>query len=143
MRVHGIITDGGKAPNIIPERAEAVFYVRAPEIRELEALKKRVMDCAGGGATATGAALTVTVSGEVNYPLKVNGALAAIYRRALGLLGLKEVSQPPDRNVGSSDIGNVSQVVPVIHPHVPIREGINIHTREFADSTVTPEGHRA
>lgn len=143
MRVHGIITDGGKAPNIIPERAEAVFYVRAPEIRELEELKKRVMDCAGGAATATGTALTVTVSGEVNYPLKVNRALSAIYRRALGLLGLKEDSQPPDRNVGSSDIGNVSQVVPVIHPHVPIREGINIHTREFADSTVTPEGHRA
>lgn len=143
VRVHGIITDGGKAPNIIPERAEAVFYVRAPEIKELEALKKKVINCAEGASLSTGASLKVTVSGDVNYPLKINRALADIYRSALALLSLPEDTQPPDRFVGSSDIGNVSQVVPAIHPHIPIRPGINIHTREFADSTVTEDGHRA
>ncbi len=142
-RVHGIITEGGRAPNIIPETASASFYVRAKELKELASLKEKVINCAKGAAISTGCALDVKEAGEVNAPMKLNAAFADAYRGALRLLGLTEDPQPSERNVGSSDIGNVSQAVPAIHPHVPIREGINIHTREFADSTVTPEGHRA
>jgi metal-dependent amidase/aminoacylase/carboxypeptidase family protein len=143
VRVHGIITDGGRAPNIIPEKAEAVFFVRAGELEELERMKKRVIGCAEGAARATGAALTVATIGESNAPLKHNRALIDAYMGSLDYLGLKVDNHPPDKNMGSSDIGNVSQVVPAIHPQVPISQGLKIHTREFADSTVTPDGHRA
>jgi len=143
VRVHGIITDGGRAPNIIPDKAEAVFFVRAADIEELERMKKRVLACAEGAATATGATLTATEIGEANAPLKHNRSLIGAYRGALEHLGLSEDAHPPDKNMGSSDIGNVSQVVPAIHPQVPIRKGLTIHTREFADATATPEGHGA
>lgn len=142
-RVHGIITDGGKAPNIIPERASAEFYVRAGDIKGLESLKSRVINCAEGAAVATACRLEVLERGETNLPMKLNKTFADAYRGALGLLGLKEDPEAPLTGVGSSDAGNVSQVVPTIHPHVPIRPGINIHTREFADATVSADGHRA
>lgn len=143
VRVHGIITDGGRAPNIIPDRAEASFYVRAIDLDELESVKKRVVRCAEGAAVATGCTLKVLEVGELNAPMKINNAFVDIYRKALRLLDLPEDTRSPDKNIGSSDIGNVSQALPTLHPHVPIREGINIHTREFADATITPDGHRA
>ncbi|MEK7774080.1 MAG: M20 family metallopeptidase, partial [Deltaproteobacteria bacterium] len=143
VRVHGIITEGGKAPNIIPELTRASFYVRAKDLKELESVKKRVFNCANGAATATGCALEVEEEGDLNAPMKVNEAFAGIYRGALAVLNLEEDLQPPEKNVGSSDIGNVSQIVPTIHPHVPIKKGINIHTPEFADATITEDGHRA
>ncbi len=143
VRVHGIITDGGRAPNIIPDRSEARFFVRAGRIDELEALKTRVVKCAEGAALATGCTLEVTRVGEPNAPLKQARAFADLYRGSLKFLGLVEDDHPSDKNLGSSDIGNVSQVVPAIHPNVPIRKGIKVHTREFADATITPDGHRA
>ncbi|OGP12662.1 MAG: hydrolase [Deltaproteobacteria bacterium GWA2_54_12] len=143
VRIHGIITDGGKKPNIIPERAAASFYVRANDLKELASVKERVINCAKGAATATGCTVDIGNGGDLNAPMKINGAFIDLYRGVLKTLGLKEDMQPPEKNVGSSDIGNVSQIIPTIHPHVPIREGINIHTREFAEATVTPEGHRA
>ncbi|MBI5887086.1 MAG: M20 family metallopeptidase [Deltaproteobacteria bacterium] len=143
VRVHGIITDGGKAPNIIPERSEAEFYVRSKDIGELESVRRRVVNCAEGAAKATGCAFEVTAVGEVNYPMKLNAAFADVYRGALSFIGLSEHPEPALLAAGSSDIGNVSQIIPTIHPHVPLRPGINIHTREFADATVSPDGHRA
>lgn len=143
VRVHGIVTDGGKAPNIIPERAEASFYVRSNDLRELESVKKRVINCATGAATSTGCTVDVKEVGDLNAPMKLNYSFIERYRKALTYLGLEEDRQNPEKNVGSSDIGNVSQIIPTIHPHVPIKEGINIHTHEFADATITPEGHRA
>ncbi len=143
VRVHGIITDGGRKPNIIPERAAASFYVRANDLRELASVKERVINCAKGAAASTGCGVEVTGGGDLNAPMKINMAFIELYRGVLRRLGLKEDVQPPEKNVGSSDIGNVSQIIPTIHPHVPIREGINIHTREFAEATVTPDGHRA
>ncbi|MBI5235207.1 MAG: M20 family metallopeptidase [Deltaproteobacteria bacterium] len=143
VRVHGIITDGGKAPNIIPDRAEASFYVRANDLKELDSIKKRVIKCAEGAAISAGCTLQADEVGELNAPMKINMAFIEAYRGALKTLNMQEDSSPPDKNVGSSDIGNVSQVCPTIHPHVPIRPGINIHTCDFADATITPDGHRA
>lgn len=143
VRIHGIITDGGKKPNIIPERAAASFYVRANDLKELASVKERVINCAKGAATATGCTVDIGNGGDLNAPMKINMAFIELYRGVLKTLGLKEDIQPPEKNVGSSDIGNVSQIIPTIHPHVPIREGINIHTREFAEATTMPEGHRA
>ncbi len=142
-RVHGIITDGGKAPNIIPETASCAFYVRAADLKGLDAVKEKVIKCAEGAARATGCGLDAKESPDWNAPMKENKAFLGVYRGALDFLGLKEDVCDPSKNVGSSDIGNVSQAVPVIHPYVPVRPGVNIHTREFASATVTPDGHRA
>jgi len=79
----------------------------------------------------------------MNAPLKLNKALADIYRRQMEFLGLKEDDFPVDKNAGSSDIGNVSQALPTIHPHILLKRDINIHTREFADATITDDGKNA
>src|SRR5512134_404066 len=143
VRVHGIITEGGQAPNIIPERAKAYFYVRGEEETELRETVARVKACAAGAATATRCRLKVEEGPFTLSPMKVNPALAGAYRRALSLLKLKESGAPTNRNRGSSDIGNVSQVVPALQPNVPITaagERFEIHTRPFAEATTKPSG---
>lgn len=143
VRLHGIITDGGVAPNIIPARAACFFYVRADDLDEVESVRQRLLACAQGAALATGCTLKAEDEGNVLAPLKVNHAFSALYSRQLSRLGLPEAGAPPDRNKGSSDIGNVSQVVPTIHPHVPLGPGVHIHTEEFARATVSPRGREA
>lgn len=143
VRIHGIITDGGKAPNIIPDFASALFYVRSNDLDELKAVKQKVMNCAEGAALATGCRAEIEEVGDLNAPMKIIHSFCDVYRSALKRLDLEEDKQPADKNVGSSDIGNVSRLIPTIHPHVLMRPGINIHTHAFADATISPDGHRA
>lgn len=143
VRVHGIITEGGVAPNIIPERAACYFYVRADDLAELERAKERVIACARGAALASGCSLETEEGGRVLAPFLVNRRFSALYSAQLRYLGLEESSAPADRNKGSSDIGNVSQVVPTVHPHVPIGSGVHIHSEGFARATVSDAGRRA
>ncbi len=143
VRIHGIITDGGAAPNIIPEKASASFYVRAKDLDELYSVKQRVLNCAKGAALATGCELSIEEGADMNAPLKPNKAFADVYKKQMEFLGFQEDDFPMDKNAGSSDIGNVSQVLPTIHPHILLRRGINIHTREFADATITEDGKNA
>ena len=143
VRIHGIITDGGVAPNIIPERAAAYFYVRADDLAMLDQAKRRLIACAEGAALATGCRLHVEEDPRVLAPLRVNHAFSALYAAQLAWLGLPMAETDPNRNKGSSDIGNVSQLVPTIHPHVPIGDGINIHSEDFARATVSEHGKAA
>jgi len=143
VRIHGIITEGGVAPNIIPARAACYFYVRADDLHELERVKERLIACAEAGAIASGCRLEIASDPRVIAPLKIIPSFYRIYSEKLALLGLEEADSRPDRNKGSSDIGNLSQVVPTIHPHVPIGDGINIHTNGFAAATVSPKGELA
>jgi amidohydrolase len=137
-RVHGIITHGGEAANIIPERASAIFYVRAPRLDEMWDLYRRVVACAEGAARATGAAMEATQLEYVYEPLRSNRVLLDLFAANMAALGLVEGEPTPDRQ-GSSDIGNVSQVLPTIHPMVAIAPaGTNVHTREFAAAAVQP-----
>jgi amidohydrolase len=140
VRVHGIVTEGGRVPNIIPERAACFFYVRADDLAEVERTRERVIACAQGAALATGCRLEVQQVGHLLAPLKVNMRFSALYSEQLAWLGLPEANRPPDKNKGSSDIGNVSQRVPTIHPHVPIGDGLHIHSEEFASATITEQG---
>jgi amidohydrolase len=142
VRVHGIITEGGRAPNIIPERAKAYFYVRGETEEEMRDAVARVKDCASGAAAASRCRLTVEEGPYTLSPMKVNPVLAGAYRGALAALGLEESKAPANRNRGSSDIGNVSQVVPTLQPNVPITSGarVEIHTRPFAEATTKPSG---
>ena len=138
-RVHGIITNGGAAANIIPESAAAVFYVRAPRIDVMWDLYKRVVACAAGAAKAAGATVTVTQGADNVYePLKRNQTLLDLFAANMAAVGLAEGPPVLDR-LGSSDVGNVSQVIPTIQPMIGIAPlGTAIHTREFADAAVKP-----
>jgi amidohydrolase len=136
-RIHGIVTHGGAAPNIIPEMAAATFYVRAPKLDDMWQLHARVVACAEGAAKATGCTLTV-VDMEAPYePLKRNDTLLELFRANMKTVGAEE-SPAPDR-LGSSDIGNVSQVIPAIQPMVQIApSGTPIHSRAFEAAAVAP-----
>src|SRR5919108_2154186 len=136
-RIHGIITNGGAAPNIIPELAACTFYVRAARLDYMWELHTRVLACAEGAAKATGCALTV-IDKEAPYePLKRNDTLLDLFRANMASVGATE-SPAPDR-LGSSDIGNVSQVIPAIQPMVQIApSGTPIHSRAFEAAAVSP-----
>jgi amidohydrolase len=139
-RIHGIVTDGGKAPNVIPERAAALFWVRALEDSVLDDAYARVVRCAEAAADAAGARLElVPVPGE-SPAMHANLPLADLYRDQLDLLGLPETDHAPDASIGSSDITHVSRVVPTIHPNFPIGENLQLHTRAFADATTRDRG---
>jgi len=140
VRIHGIVSDGGRAPNVIPERAAARFWVRALEDAELRDAHARVLDCARGAAVATGTQLEVLEEEGQSPPLLPNLALAGTYRRQLERLGLAESGPGPDQAIGSSDITHVSRVVPTIHPNFPIGEGLELHTRELAAAAASEAG---
>ena len=140
-RIHGIIANGGAAANIIPEYAKATFYVRAPRIDTMWELHRRVIACAEGAARATGATLTVTQQEMVYEPLKRNQTLLDLFAANMKDAGLVEGEPVPDRT-GSSDVGNVSQVLPTIQPMVAIAPtGMALHTRDFVDAAIKPLAH--
>jgi len=137
-RIHGIVTNGGGAPNIIPESAAATFYVRAPELDDLWQLVERVEACAEGAARATGAALKTTRLDLHYEPMKPNPALLDAFRANMKAIGVVESAPRPGR-AASSDVGNVSHVVPTIQPFVQIApEGTPIHSRDFAAAAASP-----
>ncbi len=140
VRVHGIVSDGGQAPNVIPERAAADLWVRALEDDLIERTVERVLRCARGAAEATGTRLEILEGQGSSPPMRPNLALAASYRRQLEVLGLPETAHAPGEAIGSSDITHISRVVPTIHPNFPIGAELKLHTREFAEATTRPMG---
>jgi metal-dependent amidase/aminoacylase/carboxypeptidase family protein len=140
VRLHGIVSEGGEAPNIIPERASARFWVRALLDHELANATTRLVDCAEGAAAATGTRLELREEGGSSPPMRANLPLAAVYRRQLQALGLPETDHTPSESIGSSDITHVSRAVPTIHPNFPIGSNLQLHTREFAEATQRPMG---
>ncbi len=145
VRVHAIVSDGGRAPNIIPERAAARIWVRALDESELEAAFERVLACARGAAESTGTRLELRRDEAESPALRANLALVDVYRRQLARLGLAESDEPPDASIGSSDITHVSRVVPTIHPNFPIAtagQHLELHTRAFAEATASEAGAR-
>lgn len=141
-RIHGIVTNGGAAINIIPEFASAAFSIRSLSQVYTEKLVQRVIACAAAAATATGARLkTSTTSGyAAMIPNPTMARLMAANLRSLGV----EVHDPrPNERMGSTDMGNVTQVVPGIHAYVAISpENTAGHSVEFCAASKSPEGHR-
>jgi amidohydrolase len=137
VKIHGIITKGGAAPNIVPDFAEAKFYIRAADKNTLERVTERVKECACGAEKMTGAKLKLSYFEATYDNLKTNKALSVLFNKNLHELGERKI-KPPSKGHGSIDMGNVSHVVPAIHPYIKIcREGIAGHTREFAQSSLT------
>ena len=142
VRMHGIITKGGVAPNIVPDLAVAQFYIRSATKENLAIVKEKVLQIANGAALMTGAMPDI-INHEISYDdLKTDPALSAAFNENLRALGVTDIAPPPPGS-GSSDIGNVSNVVPTIHPYLGISQTpITGHTREFADATITDFAHK-
>ena len=142
-RIHGIITDGGEAANIVPAHTAGHFIVRAAEDSYLDELKERVLNCFMGAATATGAKLKYKW-GEARYaPLRNNFTLARMFRKNLQSLGRRVHLVDPRIGIGSSDIGNVSRVVPSIHPLIAIASARAVtHSPQFAETAASEAGMR-
>lgn len=141
-RIHGIITHGGKAANIIPDYAAAEFSVRAARRSYVQQVLERVIQCAQAAELATGARLKyVATPGYAEMiPNRVMANVFAANWRAIGV----EVHEPrADERMGSTDMGNISQVLPAIHPYLAIApDGMAGHTVEFRAASLSPAGHR-
>ncbi|KXG76622.1 p-aminobenzoyl-glutamate hydrolase subunit B [Fervidicola ferrireducens] len=142
-RIHGIITEGGKAPNIIPDRAVARFYVRAKDKKYMLEVKEKVIACARGAELATGAKLSYR-NFELGFDnLVTNRTMADAFKVNLQKLGCEDISEE-EEGIGSTDMGNVSQVVPAIHPHIAITEGnVSAHSVEFLKAAGSERGKQA
>jgi len=143
-RIHGIITHGGQAPNIIPDYAAARFYVRALDLAYMSELFDRVTRCCEAAAQATGCRLKLTPAGKDYHPYKPVYRLAEMFQRNLEALGETVDQGPVDRELGSTDVGNVSQVAPTIQPMMQIcsRE-VTFHMAAFAAAAISDAGHHA
>jgi len=143
-RIHGIITDGGQAVNVVPGHAAGAFLLRAEDDDYLEELKERVLACFRAGAEATGARLEYRWGEDARYrAMRSNRALAEAYRRNMEALGRQVQELDSGRSMGSTDMGNVSALVPAIHPTVAIAPpNVPIHTPEFRDVAASEAGHR-
>lgn len=143
-RVHGIITDGGQAPNIVPERAAGLFYVRAATERRLAQLKERVTACFRAGETASGARLQLRTVGEDYSDMWTNEPLTEAYTTNVARLGRKptDLADIPASIAGSTDMGNVSKLVPAIHPMIAVSPpAVPLHSAEFAHWAASEAGH--
>ncbi len=140
-RVHGIITSGGSAANIIPEYAAAKFSVRALDRLYQQEVLKRFVACAEGAATSTGTTLKVTVHENSGYENMVPSTpLAERWTAHMSQLGIPVTPSAPDERMGSTDMGNISQVLPAIHPYIAIApEGTPGHSTAFRDAAGTPQ----
>jgi len=139
VRVHGMMTRGGEAPNSIPQHTEGRWYVRAETLAELAEVEPRVTRCFEAGALASGAALTVTAESKPYAEFRNDDGLLACYQRRATAAG-RHFSTGPDTMMAraSTDMGNVSQVIPAIHPYIGIDSlpAVN-HQPEFAAATIT------
>jgi amidohydrolase len=145
-RIHGIITEGGLAANIVPERASCRYYVRAADVHELAPLKKRVHACFEAAALATGCTADIRW-GDADYlDLKTNWPMAEAFTRNALTIGREFVSPKsiPAGFAGSTDMGNVSHRVPSIHPMLAVAPvGVIIHNAEFARWAASDKGDAA
>lgn len=142
-RIHGIITHGGRAANIIPDYAAARFIIRALDMAYLEELHRKIEGCFRGAAWGTGAKLKLSVEGDDYEPLLPNESLAGLFKSHLEALGVPVEEAPEDEGLGSTDVGNVSRVVPALQPSVAIcRPPIACHSPEFAQAAGSGEGER-
>lgn len=139
MRIHGIIVDGGKAPNIIPDRSEGMFYIRAGTKEELEGLNERVVNCARAAALSTGCTVELIWEGTPFLDVKTNPVVAEVFGRCWNNPDVGTIEEQLNVPLGSTDMGNVSYAVPGLHALYPIPAKLGNHTKEFAEAAGTPE----
>jgi amidohydrolase len=145
-RIHGIVTRGGEAPNVVPAHTEARYIVRSRRLADLTELRRRVLRCFGAGALATGCQVEVHDRQKPYAEMRPDARLASLYRRNAEALGraFPDLRGMLDEAFVSTDMGNVSQVVPAIHPFIGIGSypAVN-HQAEFAAACVGGQADRA
>jgi amidohydrolase len=144
--VHGIVTHGGAAPNIVPAKAAGQFYLRAADHESLQRLIYRIEGCFTAGAVGTGCTHEVRSISAEYQELAPDPWLADAYRAAVTELGRAPMSPQDEllRLTGSTDMGNVTRALPGIHPSIAIDCGDAVnHQPEFAAACATPSGDRA
>jgi amidohydrolase len=138
-RIHGVITNGGQQPNIIPEYTAADFYLRSLDKVYLQEVRRRFEAAAEGAATATGCRVQVTIDPRIHDPLKPNAPMAALFERNLARIDFPVDPDDGQAGYGSTDAGNVSHAIPTIHPYIRTApDGVPGHSREFAEHNATP-----
>lgn len=143
VRIHGIITHGGDAPNIIPDYAKARFFIRASTRKALDEVTKRVKAIAQGAALATGAQVNIIAYQNPVDDFFIVSSFDDIFKEHLEALGI-EVKTEDITGLGSTDAGNISQVVPTIHPYLSIGPvTISAHTAEFRAAARSEAGDKA
>jgi len=144
-RIHGIFTHGGDKPNIVPRFAAAEWYVRSPTLKSLGRLKPRVVACLEAGAQAAGCEMEIEWQDPAYADMVDNRTMLELYTANAASTGrtlIDPASTPgAEHVVGSTDMGNVSYVVPSIHPMIKVAPAhVSIHTPEFAEYTASAEG---
>ncbi|MBT2693502.1 M20 family metallopeptidase [Bacillus sp. ISL-55] len=143
VRIHGIITHGGDAPNIIPEYAKARFFIRAATRSGLNEVTRRVKAVAEGAALATGAKLNIIAFQNEVDNLLLNDRYNVVFKNVIEDLG-ESVATDEREGIGSTDTGNISQVVPTIHPYIKIGpDNLVAHTVPFREAAASPQGDEA
>ena len=143
-RVHGIVTKGGDAANVIPAHTTASWMVRAADLDQLQEARDKVVRCFEAGALATGATLELSEDHDPYAEMHHDHELSALYRRNAEALGRSFLDRLSDRGAGSTDMGNVSLALPSIHPTIGIDSlpAVN-HQPEFTASCATPAADQA
>lgn len=144
-RIHGIVTKGGDKPNIVPAFAQSEWMVRSPTLARLARLKERFTACLQAGADAAGCTVELKWQDPAYADMVDNHTIAGLYQVNAGALG-RDVVAPSlgGKVVGSTDMGNVSYVVPSIHPMIRVAPpGVPIHTPEFASHAGGAAGDQA
>jgi amidohydrolase len=144
--VHGIVTNGGQAVNVIPGQATLQYAMRAVQSDSLRELEGRTFSCFAAGALAAGCEYEIDVPAPGYAELKPDQWLADVCRDEMRRLGREPVAPEVEANLplGSTDMGNVTQVLPGIHPVIGVDAGgATVHQRAFADAAVGPSADRA
>ena len=145
-RIHGIVTNGGAAPNVVPAHTSARYIIRSETLEQLTELRPKVYRCFEAGALATGTKLTITGGDKPYAQMLHNAMMAEIYRGNSEALGrpFPDLGEWMTRPSGSTDMGNVSLAMPSIHPMIGINSlpAVN-HQPEFTAHCVTPDADKA
>jgi amidohydrolase len=137
-RVHGIISKGGDSPNVVPEYAEGVFLVRSDTMKQVNTMRDQVVACARAQALAAGARIEIE-EGPAYAERVPNRVIAELYKANLETLGLEVKPAAPE--MGSSDVGNVGLICPVVQAFIQcVPESVSTHSKEFAEVAKSEAG---
>jgi amidohydrolase len=143
-RLHGFLKEGGTAPNIVPDRTSGEFLVRARDTAYMHELVQKVKNIFQAAALATGCSVKLTFDEEPYSDLRNNAVLAALFEENLRRLGIDPVEPVPWANAGSTDMGNVTHVVPGLHPTLAIAPAdVPTHSQAFLEASGSLRGYQA
>ena len=143
-RLHGFLKEGGTAPNIVPERTSGEFLVRARDEAYMRELVQKVKNIFQAAALATGCSVKLTFDEDPYSDLRNNSVLAALFEENLRRLGIDPVEPVPWENAGSTDMGNVTHVVPGLHPTLAIAPAdVPGHSQAFLEASGSLRGYQA